>query len=81
MANPTIIGLSEDADMEQCHVGDGDGVVILSWPKTLTKEGLEDFERWLKLILRRARRKAGVPVGRLEDVQFEKEDNADCDTK
>ena len=37
-----------------------EGEVTLTWPKQLSKSSFEDFESWLKLILKRARRSAGV---------------------
>ena len=38
-----------------------EGPVVLQWPETMSKESFEEFEYWVKGILRRGRRKAGLP--------------------
>jgi hypothetical protein len=37
-----------------------EGPVMLQWPVELKKESVEELEYWLKGVLRRARRKAGL---------------------
>jgi hypothetical protein len=38
-----------------------EGEVTLLWPETLSRESVEDFEYWVKGIVRRAKRRAGMP--------------------
>lgn len=38
-----------------------EGEVILEWPETLSEASVKDFEYWMKGIIHRARRRAGVP--------------------
>ena len=37
------------------------GPVVLTWPETIDKDGVEDLENRLDVVLRRLRRKAGMP--------------------
>jgi hypothetical protein len=39
-----------------------EGTAVMQWPDDLSAESVEDFEYWLKGIVRRLRRKAGLPV-------------------
>jgi hypothetical protein len=39
-----------------------EGTAVLTWPDELSKESVEELEYWLNGIIRRARRKAGLPV-------------------
>jgi hypothetical protein len=41
-----------------------EGVVILQWPTTLSQDSVDEFEHWIQGVVRRARRKAGLPVRR-----------------
>lgn len=38
-----------------------EGAVVLQWPDTLSAESVKDFEYWIQGVLRRAKRKAGIP--------------------
>jgi hypothetical protein len=37
------------------------GMVTFTWPDGLDKDAVEDLESWLKVVMRRVRRKAGLP--------------------
>ena len=37
------------------------GPVVLTWPAELDQDSVKDFEYWVRGIIRRARRKAGLP--------------------
>jgi hypothetical protein len=37
-----------------------EGHVLLQWPASLSKESVEDIDDWLKLIVRKAKRAAGI---------------------
>lgn len=37
-----------------------EGPVVLSWPDTLSKESVEEFEYWVNGLIKRAKRKAGM---------------------
>ena len=49
-----------EVDREQTTLAEG--VVLLEWPKELSKDSVEEFEYWVNGIIRKARRKAGLPV-------------------
>lgn len=36
-----------------------EGQVVLQWPKVMSKESLEDFESWIKLVVKKAKRSSG----------------------
>ena len=38
-----------------------EGAVVLQWPDTLSEASVKDFEYWIQGVLRRAKRKAGIP--------------------
>jgi hypothetical protein len=38
-----------------------EGEVVLQWPEPLTPESFDDFESWLKLVLRKVKRSVQVP--------------------
>lgn len=44
-----------------------EGPVVLQWPSTISKESFEELEYWLQGVIRRARRKAGIPKQRSDD--------------
>jgi hypothetical protein len=46
-----------------------EGSAVLRWPDKLSRESVEDFEYWVKGILRRLRRKAGMPPDRQGDEE------------
>lgn len=37
-----------------------EGPAVLQWPESLSKDSFDEFEYWIKGVLRRARRKAGL---------------------
>jgi hypothetical protein len=37
-----------------------EGAIVLQWPETLSAESVHELEYWLKGILNRAKRKAGI---------------------
>jgi hypothetical protein len=39
-----------------------EGAVVLQWPTTLSKDSVDELEHWIQGVLRRARRKAGLPA-------------------
>jgi hypothetical protein len=46
--------------METDRTNLAEGPVVLQWPSTLTKESVADLDYWIKGVLRRAQRKAGI---------------------
>jgi hypothetical protein len=38
-----------------------EGPVVLQWPEKMGKDSVEEFEYWVKGLIRSARRKAGLP--------------------
>ena len=44
-----------------------EGMAHLHWPATLSAESVQEFEYWMKGLIRRARRKAGLPPDPAKD--------------
>lgn len=56
--DPVPEGIREDkASLDE-------GEVVLRWPEQLSKESVEDFEYWVKGLINRAKRRAGIPIQR-----------------
>ena len=51
--------ISEECAIERCTLDEGP--VVLRWPSELSPESVEELEYWVNGVLRRARRKAGLP--------------------
>jgi hypothetical protein len=59
--NPAYSEHRDEPGIETERTNLPDGSVVLQWPTTLTQESVEEFEYWINGVLRRARRKAGLP--------------------
>lgn len=57
---PAVGGCESPADFKRDVFTLDEGPVIIQWPERLSPASLEDFEAWLQLIVRRARR--SVPI-------------------
>src|SRR5689334_4313225 len=51
--------LSDETERDQTNVEEGE--IVITWPKALSEESFADFEYWVHGLIRRARRKAGLP--------------------
>jgi len=51
---------SPPADSAKERLTLDEGPVVLTWPANLSQESVYDLEGWLKVVVRRARRKAGI---------------------
>jgi hypothetical protein len=58
--NPQLYAERDKSGMAEERKTLDEGPAMLSWPDTLSKESVEEFEYWLKGVVRRARRKAGM---------------------
>jgi hypothetical protein len=61
---PDAIDDQDKPGMEIDRTNLKEGTVVLHWPSELTEESVEELDYWLKGVLRRARRKAGLPPDR-----------------
>jgi len=58
--NPAYSEQPDKPGIETDRTNLPEGPVVLQWPATLTEESVDDLDYWLKGVLRRARRKAGL---------------------
>ncbi|MCL4193765.1 MAG: hypothetical protein KJZ87_18650 [Thermoguttaceae bacterium] len=64
--NPFFVGKQVEEDQDRPGIATeratlDEGPVVLTWPDALSEASVEELEYWLKGIIRRARRKAGMP--------------------
>ena len=45
-----------------------EGEAVLIWPESLSAESVHDLEYWLKGVLKKARRRAGMPDDKKDEA-------------
>ena len=51
-----VLPAADESAIHQATMTLAEGTVLLQWPSSLTEEGYEDFEAWVNLMLKRAKR-------------------------